>query len=443
MLKGGIIDDSFTLFSDLDVRNSLFEFMGLYMSITELSKFNTSLGHVVQDIDKGLLDASIISEKAVFKDNISKLSHILGSIHISDFDFLDLSFNSAYEALINTLDMDFKCISDISFSDVTNMLSGADSEMGGVSPSVFGVALPIKMNRIDTGTLPSFMDVMISGRSLGMWYIEFCRGIVSSISYINSINDNSHLGLRSDVFSGESTFMSCVRQVLDSRDLTPYDKQICVEFISIYYDNNYVKETIRNLSLTGVNKLSISIYSIGYKNLEGKLNSLLLKHEILDIINKYTKDNIDMAAIDKVIIILNLIGVVRLNNNMFSFILKSIIESGAAEETSIITSLSERFIDILITYKDKDLEDLPAKVRMFYIKHKTYLTTLSRMEEVELGQTLFELFLDSYNTLFTRYSKLIKGKRYKYVSLDKDSLGVISKIIYQPLRLPMLCKPKE
>lgn len=140
----------------------------------------------------------------------------------------------------------------------------------------------------------------------------------------------------------------------------------------------------------GAPKLSISLYTRGYANLNAKINALLSKNNIA--LDKGVID--DISAKDKAVLIINLIGVERVSNNMFSNVLKNIIEKGLVEETKLITGIADQFVDILKSYKSKDLEGLPVKLQKFLVKNKINLTTLSTLEEIEglVRQTLFEMF---------------------------------------------------
>ncbi len=114
----------------------------------------------------------------------------------------------------------------------------------------------------------------------------------------------------------------------------------------------------------------------------------------------------------------------------------------SVNETSLVTGLANRLVDLLNDCSLKDLKHLKGALADVFGSYKTEILYLSVEDEVELGLMLVDLFIECYSSVFIRYTVLQSVgksvKKMKCIKINDVYADELHKNIFNPSVIPMI-----
>jgi hypothetical protein len=263
------------------------------------------------------------------------------------------------------------------------------------------------------------------------------------------------MGCKSNIMDVDSMFMVSAYKIINNPNLLDKEKEICIEILGLYYENNFVEEVIKSIGTDDSSnsrsyQLIISLFNQSYRSLSSRIDTLIRKYTtkkfLAQLSSKSSASDDGSSNIGrrvKLMVILNCLGVDRVSNIVFNVVVKLCGITGGAEEMDLINNISNSLIDHMRNVREKDLGHLSLELRSYYLRNKDAILIVSSSDQVEIGQGLLDLMLDSYDMMFIKRSELRNGShRVNYVFIQEEYVAFMANFVFNPMRLPMLCPPK-
>ena len=163
--------------------------------------------------------------------------------------------------------------------------------------------------------------------------------------------------------------------------------------------------------------------------------------------NSYFKDKENISKLgDHLALALFLtIDTDQLVNIIFSKVVRLIGLSGGITQNELLANLSEEmFIVFKYNVSDNNLLNKLAREEYSLVNDITNkLNEFPLESRYKFGDLLLELILDEFNYIFTKNS-IIEDKEHRiYISIKPEYLAILTGSIFNPIKLPMITKPKE
>lgn len=239
-----------------------------------------------------------------------------------------------------------------------------------------------------------------------------------------------------DMPSGHN-IMVCLKAVLDDSSLSPFEQELCLEIILVFFENNFIKHLVENTDISNSHhKVLVSTLSQGYSNFIKRIDALVRhKDNHIDLEEAY-KDISSLSRRQKSTLLIRLVNIDDLANSIFSYVYKAIVSKGTAEESSLSVGVSKIVVDIIASY---GLKDINPDLKRIFKTHKHELLSLTVLDEIELGGSLISLLLECYpRVLESDYTVIDKYKKQRCLKMHVDYSPLLYKGLIHPAVLPMV-----
>lgn len=274
-----------------------------------------------------------------------------------------------------------------------------------------------------------------------MKLLRLINTIISSVRIKPSERKSNSLVL-------ESMFMVSCLKILEDNALTNVEKQICIEILALHYENNFVSEILRSFREEDMpSKCTSLLVSLFAKSLPRFIKRVEL------ILEVYKDSGFKLLKLDlrkshlprrtKLIFILCILGVERVCSIVFSNVVKTCGTMGGADEMDLISNISDILVVNLKYAEGREEVVLPKVVFKLYEECKHFILDPTVSDKVEIGQTLLDIFLDCYSNLFDKVLITRDDHRVNQIIIKNEFIPFMANLVFNPMRLPMVCKPEE
>lgn len=251
---------------------------------------------------------------------------------------------------------------------------------------------------------------------------------------------------RVDIFRDDNSLLISLKSVIDNDNISLYEKQLCVELLLVYYENHFVEDLVKDSSYDETNRLNTRVFTSGYYLMRRRIEALLNKQpKAAQYIVANIKAN-ELSRVDKTTVLLSLLDLEVICNNVFSYVFKSMSREGYADEIHLVIGIA----DIVATMLSKISKTRPGSksyktgaLHKYLRENAASLTDLTVIDQVEVGQTLLDMFLDSYLSVFERFIKTDKKKKLRCVRVNDKYSSLLYSKIFSPAVVPMVSLPAK
>lgn len=129
---------------------------------------------------------------------------------------------------------------------------------------------------------------------------------------------------------------------------------------------------------------------------------------------------------------------------VFTNFVKVCGRSGGVEEMELINQVIESVQSHLKYIDISSCKNIPKSIQEVWACQKGEILILTDVEKVELGQALVDMCLNACEELFKKESIMVtSNERVNYIRIKNDFLQELSELAFNPIRLPMIHKPRE
>ena len=133
-----------------------------------------------------------------------------------------------------------------------------------------------------------------------------------------------------------------------------------------------------------------------------------------------------------------------ISNLLFSKVIKIIGSSSGMKQTHLIGQLADAMFIIFKHNSDiTKLEKVLPSDRLTVVKDvKEQIHNLPLESKIQFGQLLFDLLMAEFSYIFEIIKITENKESHLYITITKEYLAVLTSVMFNPIRLPMICKPK-
>ena len=222
-----------------------------------------------------------------------------------------------------------------------------------------------------------------------------------------------------------------------------------VETFILKYERDFILNLINNIDHTIENyRLLARIYKHSTPHFYIRVNTIIKEHlkNKLNLYNK-NKENIDKLHINIVVALFLVLDVKDITNILFSKVIKIIGSANGITQTQLIGQLAdEMFIvfknncDISKILKHRQLNEEEINI----IKDvKSEIENTPIEIKIQFGMLLFGLLTDEFSYIFNKIKIFENNESHIYITISDQYLSVLSSVMFNPIKLPMICEPKK
>jgi hypothetical protein len=253
---------------------------------------------------------------------------------------------------------------------------------------------------------------------------------------INTLNINSDF------------IIKCNEIINDKKVLDNGVKQLMLEKFILGYEKEFILNLIHNLDNNIKNyKLLARIYKHSTPHFENRIESIIRQHLIRnsELYNSNKKD-LNKIGDNLALSLFIVLDVKDIINILFSKVIRLISTTNGIKQTQLINQLGD---EMFITFKfNSDLVKLKNKLSeeeliiVTEVKKGLELRNLPIDSKIQFGQLLLDLLMDEFSYIFERIMIYDNNESNIYISITKEYLRILSSIIFNPIKLPMIVEPK-
>ena len=266
------------------------------------------------------------------------------------------------------------------------------------------------------------------------YHISYVRINDYNLSRENALSLNSFL------------FIKC-REIISDERIRPDQKQVLLENFILNYEKEFTLNIIKTMDSNVADyKLLTRIYKHSTPQFKKRIQ-VFIENNKKNNYNSYFKDKENISKLgDHLALALFLtIDTDQLVNIIFSKVVRLIGLSGGITQNELLANLSEEmFIVFKYNVSDNNLLNKLAREEYSLVNDITNkLNEFPLESRYKFGDLLLELILDEFNYIFTKNS-IIEDKEHRiYISIKPEYLAILTGSIFNPIKLPMITKPKE
>ena len=261
-------------------------------------------------------------------------------------------------------------------------------------------------------------------------------------------SEDFYLENRQDTLKIDSGFyIKCREIICDSSITDTHQKQLILERFILTYEKEFILNLINNIDHSINNyKLLSRIYRHSTPHFNNRIEAIIRQHLNRNLelyqknINDYGKlgDNLALA-------LFLVIDVKDIGNILFSKVIKIIGNNHGIKQTQLIGQLAD---EMCITFKyNSDLNKLQNELsidKLTIVKEvKEKFNNLPVESKLQFGLLLLELLMSEFSYIFERVIINENNESHIYITISKEYLAVLSSVMFNPIKLPMLTTPKK
>nr|ADO51620.1 rnapol [Moniliophthora roreri] len=241
-------------------------------------------------------------------------------------------------------------------------------------------------------------------------------------------------------------FVKCNEIISNKNILDNYQKQLLLERFILSYEKEFISNLIYNVDTNIKNyKLLARIYKHSTPHFNNRIDSIIRQH-LMRNLELYNKNKKDYGKIgDNLALALFLVLEVKdISNILFSKVIRIIGSSKGIKQTELIGQLAD---EMCICFKyNSDLNKLKSQLspeELSIVKEvKEQFNNLPVDSKLQFGHLLFELLISEFSYIFERIMISENNETHLYITISKEYLAVLSSVMFNPIKLPMITKPK-
>nr|QWO71452.1 RNA polymerase [Calocybe cyanea] len=264
----------------------------------------------------------------------------------------------------------------------------------------------------------------------------------------HSIKFDSNLTERQNVLSIDSNFfVKCKDIIYDEKIKDNKQKQLILERFILSYEKEFISNLINNIDNSLNNyKLISRIYKHSTPHFNNRIEAIIKNHlnRNLELYNK-NKNNHGKIGDNLALALFLVLEVKDISNILFSKVIRIIANSGGIKQTQLIGQLAD---EMCIVFKhNSNLDTLKDKLtidKLTIIKEvKDSFDSLPLDSKLQFGILLYELLMNEFSYIFKIIKIYEDYESHLYVTISKEYIAVLSRVIFNPIKLPMLCEPNK
>ena len=270
-----------------------------------------------------------------------------------------------------------------------------------------------------------------------------------NINYIR-IDDINISRARESSFTNNSYLYLKCREIIISKNIKPEKKQFILENFILNYEKEFTLNIIKKLD-SNVNdyKLLTRIYKHSTPQFKARIQAFIDNNRKRKFEDYYkNKDNISKVGDHLALALFLTIKTDQLINIIFSKIIRLIASNGGLTQNELLVNLSD---EMLITFKynlnsddnDNKYDNLSEQEKTIIYEIKEKIDVLPFESKYKFGDLLLELILDEFEYMFVKTNVYENNQHFIYISIKPEYLNILAGSIFNPIKLPMIAKPKE
>jgi len=260
------------------------------------------------------------------------------------------------------------------------------------------------------------------------------KGKIKTITKETSLSNNSYIFTKA-------------KKILLDKDIDNKNKQILLESFILNYEKEYTLNIIKDMDESlGNYKILTRIFKHSTPGFTSRVEAFINNNKKREFDLFYSqKDNINEYGNQVALALFLLIKPYQLISILFSKIMRIIGMSGGIKQTDFITNLvKEILITIQYNYKKEgNLNNLEPRERDVVINICSKLESITVESKFQLGLLLLEFIFSEFDYMFVKHIIKDYKENHIYLNVKPEYLAVLSGSIFNPMRLPMVTKPKE
>jgi len=276
-------------------------------------------------------------------------------------------------------------------------------------------------------------------------------------SYIDYIrfDDNNISRARESTFTNNSFLYLKCREIINSKDIKPEKRQLILEKFILNYEKEFTLNIIKKMDSNVKDyKLLTRIYKHSTPQFKDRIQAFIdnNKKRNFEVYFK-NKDNLSKVGEHLALALFLIIKPDQLINIIFSKVIRLIASNGGLTQNELLVSLSD---EMLITFKynfksdnveDEEInnifENLSELEREVVLEINEKIESIPIESKFKFGDLLLELVLDEFNYMFVKSNIFENKQHYIYITIKPEYLNILAGSIFNPIKLPMITKPKE
>lgn len=275
--------------------------------------------------------------------------------------------------------------------------------------------------------------------------------ILNKLYNLDSIftDDNNLNKVRESSLSTNSfLYLSC-KDIIDNNELNLDQRQLLLEEFILKYEKEFIYNLIKNMNNNLIDyKLLTKIYKHSTPQFKDRIKVYIDNNKKRNYQNFFiNKDNIAKLGDQLSLALLISIDIDQLVNIVFSKVVRLIGLSGGITQNELLVSLSN---EMLITFNYNIKNNFKnLKDKLSEIEREIVLDTHEKINDIpfeskyQFGDFLLELLLEEFEYIFEKQNLYENNEHYIYISIKQQYLAVLTSSIFNPIRLPMIVKPKN
>ena len=260
-------------------------------------------------------------------------------------------------------------------------------------------------------------------------------------------NEDVVLSRKETSLTENSYIYQKARDILLINGISDEQKQILLETFILNYEKEFSLNVIRNMDDNLIDfKLLTRIFKHSTPAFASRVEAFINNNKKRNF-EKYfnDKENIGDFGSHVALALFLLIKPEQLMSIIFSKIIRIIGMSGGIKQTDFLTSLIKELISTLSHNYCKD-ENL---AHLSLIELEVVNSICSRLDSItvesrfQFGILIMEFIFSEFDYMFVKHTVTENKENHIYLNVKPEYLAVLQGSIFNPIRLPMVAKPKE
>lgn len=252
---------------------------------------------------------------------------------------------------------------------------------------------------------------------------------------------------KESLLTENSYIFAKAKQILLEENIDAANKQILLETLILNYEKEYALHLIKNMdeNLSDY-KLLTRIFKHSTPGFRSRVEAFINnnKKREFELYNKKKEDMTEYGNQVALALFL-LIKPDQLISIIFSKIIRLIGMSGGIKQTDFIANLSKELI-ITLKYnfsKKENLDKLEELEKAVVVNICKKLETITVDSKFQFGILILEFIMSEFDYIFVKHNIFENKENHIFLNIKQEYLAVLAGSVFNPLRLPMVAKPKE
>src|SRR5260221_768330 len=263
----------------------------------------------------------------------------------------------------------------------------------------------------------------------------------------NKSDLNSKSFSKESLLTEKSYIFTKAKQILLEKGIDDENKQILLETFILNYEKDYVLNLIKNMDgdLSDF-KLLTRIYKHSTPGYISRVEAFIKNNSIrgFELYNK-DKDNLNKYGNQIALALFLLIKPEQLISIIFSKIIRLIGMSGGIKQTDFLDNLSKELI-ITLKYnysKKENLDKLNPTEKNVVLSICNKLESITVDSKFQFGILIMEFIMSEFDYIFVKHNIYENKENHIFLNIKQEYLAILAGSVFNPIRLPMVAKPKK